>query len=67
MYYDKFWQILRAHRWRKQGLRVAAGLSSSSITKLSKEANLQTDTLIRICEAPNCGIADICERELVSE
>ncbi|MBC6757903.1 MULTISPECIES: helix-turn-helix transcriptional regulator [unclassified Corynebacterium] len=59
--------MLRARRWRKQDLQVAADLSSSSIAKLSKIANLQTDTLLRICGALNCDIADICERELVSE
>ncbi|MDK8451508.1 helix-turn-helix domain-containing protein [Corynebacterium mastitidis] len=46
--------------------QVAAGLSSSSIAKLSKGANLQTDTLLRICEALNCDIADICEVALTS-
>lgn len=40
MNYDKLWKILKDRDLRKQDLQHAAGLSSSSIAKLSKGANL---------------------------
>lgn len=34
---------------------------SGVIAKLGKGANIQTDTLLRICQFLDCDIADICE------
>ncbi|MBM7825108.1 DNA-binding Xre family transcriptional regulator [Arcanobacterium pluranimalium] len=46
---------------RKQDLQAAADISSGSMAKLSKGANIQTNTLLRICQALDCDVADICE------
>lgn len=61
MSYDRLWKKLNQRNWHKQDLQKAAGLSSSSIAKLSRNANLHTDTLLRICQVLDCGIAEICE------
>ena len=37
------------------------GVSSASIAKLSKGANITTDVLLKICEAMSCHIEDILE------
>jgi len=45
----------------KQDLRKMTGLSSASIAKLGKGQNVNTDVLIRICNALNCDLHDIVE------
>lgn len=45
----------------KQDLRKITGLSSASIAKLGKGQNVNTDVLIRICNALNCDLHDIVE------
>ncbi len=38
-----------------------AKISSASLAKLGKGANITTDVLVKICEELKCDIADICE------
>ena len=45
----------------KQDLKKVTGLSSATIAKLGKGANVTTDVLIKICEALECGLEDIME------
>jgi len=45
----------------KQELKKISGVSSASIAKLGKWANITTDVLVRICEALDCDIAEIME------
>lgn len=59
--YDKLWRLLKERGMRKQDLQAAANISSGSMAKLSKGANIQTNTLLRVCQVLNCDIADICE------
>ena len=40
-----------------------AGISGSSIAKLGINENVNTDILLRICQALHCDIADIMEIE----
>jgi DNA-binding Xre family transcriptional regulator len=59
--YKKLWKLLIDKNMNKGDLQKAAGLSASSVAKLSKGANIQTDLLVRICEALNCDTSDIME------
>ncbi|AEQ23151.1 conserved domain protein [Acidaminococcus intestini RyC-MR95] len=45
----------------KMELKEAAGVSSASIAKLGKGANITTDVLLKICEALHCRVEDIIE------
>jgi len=45
----------------KQELKKISGVSSASIAKLGKGANITTDVLLRICEVLDCDITDIME------
>ena len=38
-----------------------AKISSASLAKLGKGANVTTDILVKICEELKCDISDICE------
>ncbi|MPM15886.1 hypothetical protein SDC9_62260 [bioreactor metagenome] len=59
--YKKLWKLLIDKDLKKQDLRVAAKLSSSSIAKLSKGENVNTNILVKICEALECDVSDIME------
>lgn len=59
--YNKLWKLLIDKNMNKQELKKVSGVSSASIAKLGKGANITTDVLLRICEALNCDITDIME------
>lgn len=61
MSYNKLWKLLIDKGMNKSALRKAAGISSSSLAKLSKGENVTTDVLLRICEALDCGLDDIAD------
>ncbi len=46
---------------KKCELQQIANISSSSIAKLGKNENINTDLLVRICKALNCNLEDIME------
>ena len=59
--YDKLWKLLIDKKMNKQDLRIATGISTTSIAKLGKGENITTDVLLKICRALNCDISDIME------
>ena len=59
--YKKLWKLLIDKDMKKKDLREAAGISTSTMAKLSKNENVNTDILVKICKALNCDIADIME------
>lgn len=59
--YRKLWKLLIDRDIKKKELRELAGISSSSITKLGHNANVNTGVLIKICMALHCDIGDIME------
>jgi DNA-binding Xre family transcriptional regulator len=59
--YKKLWKLLIDKELKKRDLCRMAGISSASVAKLTKGENVQTDVLVKICAALNCGIEDIME------
>ena len=59
--YNKLWKMLIDQNMNKRDLAEKSGVSTASIAKLSKVANITTDVLLKICEAMNCHIEDILE------
>ncbi len=59
--YKKLWKLLIDKDMKKKDLREAAGISTASMAKLSKNQNVNTDILVRVCKALDCDIADIVE------
>lgn len=59
--YKKLWKILIDKDMKKKDLQVAAGVSWSSITKLSKGETVSMEVLIKICKTLECDIGDIME------
>lgn len=59
--YKKLWVMLVERDMKKTDLAKRAKISSASLAKLGKGANVTTDVLVKICEELKCDISDICE------
>ncbi len=59
--YKRLWKLLIDRDLKKRDLCHMTGISSASVAKLTKGENVQTDVLVKICAALNCGIEDIME------
>ena len=59
--YNKLWKMLIDKAMNKQDLKRISGVSTASIAKLGKGENIQTDVLLKICNALGCSINDIME------
>lgn len=59
--YKKLWKLLIDRDMKKQDLCGKAGVCTSSLAKLAKGENVNTDILVKICHALDCGIDDIME------
>ena len=59
--YNKLWKLLIDKNMNKHDLAEKSGVSTASIAKLSKGANITTDVLLKIWESLNCHIEDILE------
>ena len=61
--YKRLWKLLIDRNMKKTDLKEKAQISSSSIAKLGRNENVNTDILVKICQAVNCKLEDIMELE----
>lgn len=61
MSYNKLWKLLIDKQMKKSDLQKKAGISSSSLAKLTKDENITTEVLSKICQELKCDVADIME------
>ena len=61
--YVKLFKLLLDRKMKKGELCRAAGISGTSLTKLSRGNCVNTDILVKICEALQVDFADIMEME----
>lgn len=59
--YKKLWKILIDRDMRKEDLRLAAGLTTTTIAKLGRNETVHLDIIMKICKTLGCGIDDILE------
>lgn len=59
--YKKLWKLLIDKDMKKKDLRQATGMSTTSLTKLSKNENINTEILVKICKVLECDIGEIME------
>lgn len=59
--YNKLFKLLIDKGINKKTLREMSGISATSVAKLGKGGNVNTDVLLRICDALNCDVGDIME------
>lgn len=61
--YRKLWKKLIDLDMKKKDLAQKAKISPTSVAKLAKNENVNTDILLKICVALECDISDIMEIE----
>lgn len=59
--YKKLWHILLDRDMKKKDLQEAAGLTMYAMHKLSRDEDVTTETLGKICRALACNTDDIME------
>ena len=59
--YKKLWKLLIDKDLKKKDLPAIAGISRSSITKMGHDENVNTEILVKICNALQCDFCDIVE------
>ena len=59
--YKKLWKLLIDRDLKKKDLREMSGISPSTIAKLGRNENINTEVIIKICQALNCDICDMME------
>ena len=59
--YKKLWHILLDRDMMKKDLQSAAGLTHYTMNKLSRDEDVTTETLRKICTVLDCGFDDIME------
>lgn len=59
--YKKLWKLLIDKDMNKTDLRLATGLSSATIARLTRSDSVSMDVLARICSTLECDIGDIVE------
>ena len=59
--YKKLWKLLIDLEINKRELSRLAGISTSTLTKLSKGECVNMDMLLKICTALDCDLHDIVE------
>ena len=59
--YKKLWHILLDRDMKKKDLENLAGLSHYTMSKMSRDENVNTEVLVKICSVLNCTLDDIIE------
>ena len=59
--YKKLWKLLIDKDMKKKDLQSAAGISWSSVTKLSKGETVSMEVLMKVCKTLGCDIGDVME------
>ena len=57
--YKKLWKLLIDKDMKKKDLQSHAGISWTSVTKLSKGENVSMEVLMKVYKALECNIGDI--------
>lgn len=59
--YKKLWHILVDRDMKKKDLEALAGLSHYAMSKMSRNENVTTEVLSKVCAALECKVGDIIE------
>ena len=59
--YNKLWKLLIDKNMNKTELGKAAGISTSTVSKLGKNETINMESMMKICKILECDIGDIVE------
>ena len=61
--YNRLWKLLIDKGMKRKDLCNMTKISAATMAKLGKGENVNTEVLLRICQALECDISDIMEIE----
>ena len=59
--YNKLWKKLIDLEMSRTELRLKAGISTKTLAKLGKNENVNTDILVKVCQALDCNVDEIMD------
>ena len=59
--YNKLWKKLIDMEMSRTQLRLKAGISTKTLAKLGKNENVNTDILVKVCQALECNVDEIMD------
>ena len=59
--YKKLWKILIDKRMNRTDLKDAAGIGTTTLSKLGKDQFVSMEVLVKICDTLDCNIGDIVD------
>ena len=59
--YNKLWKMLIDRDMSRTELRLKAGISTKTLAKLGKNENVNTEILVKICQALHCNVDEIMD------
>ena len=59
--YKRLWKMLIDKDLKKKDLPAVAGISQSSVAKMSRGEPVNLEILLKICGALQCDIGEICD------
>ena len=59
--YNKLWKLLIDKGMTKTDLRLATDMSTTTLAKLGKNENVNTEILVKICQALHCNVDEIID------
>ena len=59
--YKKLFKLLIDRNMKKKDLRIAAGLSPASVSKLAKDEYVSMEVLVKVCHALRVDVGDSME------
>jgi len=61
--YDKLWKLLIDKKMNRTALKEASGISFNVLAKMGKGEAVSMESILKICKALDCDIADVMEIE----
>ncbi len=59
--YNKLWKLLIDRKMKRIEMMEAAGIGTSTLSKLGKDQYVSMEVLVKICKVLNCNIGDIVD------
>ena len=59
--FNRLWKLLIDRGMTRTQLRLAAGISTSTLAKISKGEEVTTRVLVKICNVLGCSMSEIVE------
>lgn len=65
--YKKLWKLLIDKDMTKTQLRIASGVSSSTMAKMTRGEDIKVSVLVRLCQILKCDVGDVVQFISVNE